>query len=74
MQIHPADGQYEPEGGIKFVPNTLGLDNFLLQVGANRTETQRIWDTMKPILGTNRFGDVKQSAKILAETPRAPSR
>ncbi len=69
VQIHPADGQYEPEGGIKFVPNIVGLDSFILQVGANRPETQRIWDTMKPILGTNRFGEVKQSAKILAETP-----
>ena len=44
VQIHPGDGQYEPEGGIKFVPNTRGLDNYLLQVGANRTETARIWD------------------------------
>ena len=30
---------------------------------------------MKPILGTNRFGEVKQSANILAETPApTPSR
>jgi uncharacterized membrane protein len=69
VQIHPGDGQYEPEGGIKFVPNTLGLDSYLLQVGANRTEAARIWDLMKPILGTNRFSDVKPSGKILAETP-----
>jgi uncharacterized membrane protein len=69
VHIHPGDGQYEPEGGIKFVPNTRGLDNFLLQVGSNRTETQRIWDLMKPILGTNRFGEVKPGGKILAETP-----
>ncbi len=69
VQINLVDGQNEPEGGIKFVPNAKGLDSFILQVGANRAETQRIWDTMKPILGTNRFGEVKQSAKILAETP-----
>ncbi len=69
VHIHPGDGQYEPEGGIKFVPNNRGLDNYLLQVGANRTETARIWDLMKPILGTNRFGEVKQTANILAETP-----
>ena len=69
VYIHPGDGQYEPEGGIKFVPNNRGLDNYLLQVGANRTETARIWDLMKPILGTNRFGEVKQAANILAETP-----
>jgi hypothetical protein len=71
VQMHPADGQYEPEGGIKFVPNPRGLESYLLQVGANRTETARIWDLMKPILGTNRFSDVKKSASILAETPGA---
>jgi uncharacterized membrane protein len=69
VEIRFGDGQDEPEGGIKFVPNARGLDSFLLQVGASRTETQRIWDLMKPILGTNRFADVKRSANILAETP-----
>ncbi|MHB1556808.1 MAG: glutamine amidotransferase [Isosphaeraceae bacterium] len=69
VQVHLGDGQYEPEGGVKFVPNTMGLDNFLLQVGSNRTDNQRIWDAMRPIAGTNLFGEVKQSAKILAETP-----
>jgi uncharacterized membrane protein len=69
VQIQLGDGQWEPEVGIKFVPNPLGLDSYLLQVGANRTETARIWDLMKPILGTNRFSDVKPGGKILAETP-----
>ncbi len=69
VQVHLGDGQYEPEGGVKFVPNTMGLDNFLLQVGSNRTDNQRIWDAMRPIAGTNLFGEVKQSAKVLAETP-----
>ena len=26
VEIHPGDGQIEPEGGIKFVPSTTGLD------------------------------------------------
>lgn len=69
VQVHLGDGQYEPDAGVKFVPNTLGLDNFLLQVGSNHTDTQRIWDAMRPIAGTNLFGEVKQSAKVLAETP-----
>jgi uncharacterized membrane protein len=69
VQIHPGDGQFEPEGGIKFVPNPKGLNSFVLQVGANKTETARIWDMMKPILGTNYFGDAKPIASILAETP-----
>ena len=69
VHIHPGDGRYEPDGGIKFVPTNLGLASDLLQVGTDRTETARIWDQMKPILGTNRFGDVKPNADILAETP-----
>ena len=67
--IHAGDGQLEPEGGIKFVPNTKGLNSYVLQVGSNKTETARIWDAMKPILGTNRFGEVKNGADIIAETP-----
>ncbi|MGP0065781.1 MAG: glutamine amidotransferase [Isosphaeraceae bacterium] len=67
--IHPGDGQLEPEGGLKFVPNTKGLNSYILQVGASKTETARIWDAMKPILGTNRFGPVKEAADIIAETP-----
>ncbi len=67
--IHPGDGQLEPEGGLKFVPNIKGLNSYVLQVGANKTETARIWDAMKPILGTNRFGAVKNGADIIAETP-----
>jgi uncharacterized membrane protein len=69
IQIHPGDGQLEPEEGIKFVPNNRGLDSFVLHVGANRAETARIWDMMPPIRGTNRFGDPKPNAVILAETP-----
>jgi uncharacterized membrane protein len=69
IQIHPGDGQLEPEEGIKFIPNNRGLDSFVLHVGANRAETARIWDMMPPIRGTNRFGDPKPNAVILAESP-----
>ena len=50
VQIHPSDGQNEPPNGIKFVPNPKGLGSYLLQVGADKTETARIWDMMTPIL------------------------
>ena len=69
VEIHPGDGQIEPEGGIKFVPNARGLDSYLFQVGADRTETARIWDMMPPILGTNRFGDVKQGRQHPGRDP-----
>ena len=69
VEIHPFDGQLEPEEGIKFVPNNLGLTSYLLQIGATKTETAKLWDMMPPILGTSRFGDPKRLAEILAQTP-----
>lgn len=69
VEIHPFDGQLEPEGGIKFVPNTLGLSNYLLQIGAGRAETAKLWNMMPPILGASRFGEPKKGAEILAQTP-----
>jgi uncharacterized membrane protein len=64
--IHPGDGELEPPGGLKFVPSTTGLDSFVLQVGATRAETAKIWDALPPIMGANRFGERKALAKILA--------
>ena len=67
-EIHPGDGQLEPEGGIKFVPSTSGLTSYVLQIGGSR-QTAKLWDMMPPILGTNRFGEPKKGAEVLAQTP-----
>ena len=67
--IHPGDGDLEPPGGLKFVPSNVGLDSYVLQVGATRAETKRIWDALPPILGSNRFGEPKASAQVLATSP-----
>ena len=67
-EIHPGDGQLEPEGGVKFVPSNTGLTSYILQIGANKAETARLWDMMPPVLGTNRFGEPKKGAEILAQT------
>ena len=37
-EIHPGDGQLEPEGGIKFVPSTSGLTSYVLQIGGSRRD------------------------------------
>lgn len=66
--IHPGDGQLEPEGGIKFVPSPGGLSSYVLKIGATPAETAKLWDMMPPILGTNRFGEPKKSAEILAQS------
>jgi uncharacterized membrane protein len=73
VEVHRGDDQNEPEGGIKFVPSTIGLSSYVLQVGANKPETARIWDSMHPIQGTNRFGQPKLNAQILASSPEPNS-
>jgi hypothetical protein len=69
VEIRRTDGQLEPEGGIKFVPSATGLTSYVLQIGANKAETAKLWAQMPPILGTNLFGEPKKGAEILAETP-----
>jgi hypothetical protein len=69
VEIQFNDGQLEPEGGIKFVPSALGLTSYLLQVGATKAETAKLWEMMPPILGTSRFGEPKKGAEVLAQTP-----
>jgi uncharacterized membrane protein len=68
VEIHPADGEIAPESGIKFMPSATGLSSYLLQIGANRADTARLWEMMPPILGTNRFGELKKGAEVLALT------
>ena len=67
--IHPGDGEIEDP--IKLVPTTVGLDSFILHVGATKAETGKIWDAMPPMLGTNRFGALKANAAVLATSPGA---
>ena len=69
VEIHPGDGQLEPEGGIKFVPQRHGLTSYFLQVGATTAETAKLWDMMPPILGTNRFGEPKEGSGDPGQTP-----
>ncbi len=65
--IHPGDGEIEEP--IKLVPTTIGLDSFILHVGATKAETGKIWDAMPPMLGSNRFGQLKAGAAVLATSP-----
>jgi hypothetical protein len=69
VNIHPIDGQIEPEGGIPFKPNNLGLDSYLFQIGSDRADSNRIWNALPPVTGTNQFGEPKPSAEVLAEGP-----
>ena len=75
VEVQLGDGQIRARRGHQVhADGQRGLDDFVLQVGANRAETARIWEAMPPILGTNRFGQPKALAAILATTPSNPSR
>ena len=54
--IHPGDGELEPPGGIKFVPSHDGARELRSAGRSQRAETKKIWDSLPPILGSNRFG------------------
>jgi hypothetical protein len=67
--MSPRDGQLFDEG-VKFVPNFEGLDNYILQVGANRAESVKIWNDLPPLTGINNLGRLKEAgAVVLGHTP-----
>jgi uncharacterized membrane protein len=66
IEIHPGDGQVEPERGIKVHPEAGSLDNYVLRLGPTPAESTRTWSALPPIPGANRFGPAKESAVILA--------
>lgn len=69
VDINPGDGEIEPEGGIRVIPNATGLENYVLQLNPSRAESLRIWESLPPIPGANRLGTAKPAALVLAQTP-----
>ena len=67
VEIHPGDGQMEPEEGLKVLPNTTSLDNYVLRLGPTRAESQRVWESLPPIPGANRLGPPKPGATVMAQ-------
>jgi hypothetical protein len=69
FQLHPGDGELDRPEGIKVVPLTSSLENYVLKLGATRPETERIWSELPPIPSpANRFGELKAGAIVLAQT------
>lgn len=68
VTVRAGDGQIEPEGGVKFVPNPLGLESYLMQVGPNAAESARIWAEMPPVNGINHLGEMKRGASLFGQT------
>jgi len=69
VEVRAGEGQIEPEGGLKVIPNAQGLDNFVLQLGSTRRESLRLWEELPPIPGANRLGRPKPTAVLLALSP-----
>jgi hypothetical protein len=73
VTISPTDGQIEPgDEGMKVVPDPQGLENFVMRLAPNPTDSARIWAELAPITGSNRFGPPKRSAFVLARAGRDP--
>jgi hypothetical protein len=68
-EIHPGDGQIEPENGLKVLPNATGLESFVMKIGSTRADTERLWAALPPITGANNLGRPKELAVVLARTP-----
>ena len=59
------------EGKIEFHPTRVGLQHYLLQMGPDEKETEKIWDKLNQSIkfrGINRLGDLKPTAQLLAST------
>jgi uncharacterized membrane protein len=70
VEIHPGDGQIEPPGGLKVVPNPIGLDSYVMRLAPSRAENQAIWESLPPIGGANRL-EAKLAARLWATSPQA---
>ncbi|GIW87735.1 MAG: membrane protein [Isosphaeraceae bacterium] len=70
VDIHPGDGQIEPpNGGLKVIPNPLGLDSYVLRIGPDRSASAALWDSLPPLAGINRL-QPKIAARLWAVTPQ----
>ena len=68
VNVSPNDGQLEPEEGFKMIPNTQGLENYVLRLAPTREETAKLWAGLPNITGTNLFLGPKPNAIVLAQT------
>lgn len=68
--VRPGDGQIEPQGGLRVVPNLAGLDSYVLQLGSTPQESAALWQALPTISGASRLGRPKEAALVWAETPQ----
>jgi uncharacterized membrane protein len=68
VAMSPRDGQFEPEGGVRFVPNSRGLESYLIQVAPTPAESRKVWELLPPLSGINRLGQLKPTATVFGQT------
>ncbi len=69
VEMHPGDGQVEPDSGLRVVPNPLGLDSYVLRLARTRAANEQTWKELPPIGGINQFR-VKPAARLWALSDR----
>ena len=71
--VSSADGEVNPgDEGVKVVPSTTELDNYVVRLGSGAAESANIWAKLAPITGYNRLGLPNKLAFVLARAGRDP--
>jgi len=55
---------------VKVIPSLNGLENYVMKLGATKAETAAVWASLPPLTGINILGTPKESAFVLAQSPR----
>ena len=66
VSMSPADGQLQE--AVPLRPTQAGLDHFILQLGGDRAETERVWAGLRPLDGASTFRGLKAGGLLLAES------
>ena len=54
-------------GPLRMVPTSIGLSHFAMALAPSPQENQRIWESLPPLDGANRWSGLKPGAIVLAE-------
>ena len=70
--VKDSDGEVVPETGVRFEPNPLAVENYLLQIAPTREESVSLWNRLPPLNGINRLGSLKPTANVLGYSKADP--
>jgi len=57
-------------GPVRMVPTPVGLKHFVMTLSPSPAENQRLWESIPPLDGANRWAGIKPGAIVLAEDDR----